>query len=164
MSQSLLSSPLLRVAIARINDSAERSEANLRRATSDLYYAMFHAMCEAVVEPFAVQPESEAFLEAYTRLYRQPEHGHIERRCKEISRSDEFTLELRRFAKHMVTMKNKRELADYHPLQKFMISVVRKDCEITETMLAAFWAAEPKQRAAFVYMVAINRRGGRQIH
>lgn len=53
-----LSEQLLRVAEARINDTVLRSEANLRRAVSDMYYAMFHAVAEAFVEPGIVFVEN----------------------------------------------------------------------------------------------------------
>jgi hypothetical protein len=53
-----LSNQLLAVAKARLAETAARNEANLRRATSDLYYVHFHALCEALVEPWVCRCRS----------------------------------------------------------------------------------------------------------
>lgn len=156
MSQSLLSKELVEVAQARLDGSLHR-EANLRRATSDLYYAMFHAICEALVELFEVVPESEAYKSAMRSLYRTVEHGYVERRCRKIIEEGKFSSPLLDFAKQLVSLKNKREEADYDPLETFAIREVKKDLQITETRLAAFWAADPAERAAFAFILGLRR-------
>lgn len=156
MSRSLLSEPLLTVARARLDDRLH-SEANLRRATSDLYYAMFHAICEALVEPFGVVQDSEAYKGAMRSLYRNVEHGHAERQCRKIIEEGKLSPEMLNFAQYYVSMKNKREEADYDPLSTFSIQKVRKDLQITETRLNAFWAADPAERAAFAFMIGLRR-------
>lgn len=148
---------MLEVARARIGDRGLRSEANLRRATSDLYYTMFHALCEALVEPLAVRPDDPAFVEIYTHLYRQPNHGYAEQRCKSVAQGKSYSKEIKRFATHFVTMKNKRELADYHPLEKLDISVVRNDLELTETNYEHFWTTDSAERISFACHVGLRK-------
>lgn len=156
MSRSLLSDQLLDVARARLAGGLH-SEANLRRATSDLYYAMFHAICDALVEPFDAVPHSAAFREAYRSLYRQVEHGHVERQCRKIIEERKLSQPFLAFATHFVSLKNKREEADYDPLQTFDVEKVRNDLEVIETRLAGFWSAPKAERAAFAFLVGLRR-------
>lgn len=109
---SRLSEQLLLVAEARLSEDKVRNEANLRRATSDLYYAVFHAICEALVEPLGRHPENKAFIEAYTKIYRQLDHGHAEKRCKKVLEEKSFSKEIQGLAEIFTTLKNKRESAD----------------------------------------------------
>jgi len=146
------------VARARISETAARNEANLRRATSDLYYCVFHAICEALVEPLGIVPDNEAFKETYTNLYRQLEHGYAEKRCREAAQNELFPVELSRFAKLFVSLKNKRERADYHPLDQFRISVLKNDLETTETRITDFWRAPASRRAHFACFVGLRFR------
>lgn len=158
-----LSEQLLLVARARLNDATARNEANLRRATSDLYYALFHAVSEAMVASLGGDPKNAAFIEAYVSVYRQLEHGQAEKRCKALARGDDFAVEFRRFAKHFVTMKNKREAADYGPLEKFAVSIVKNDLETTETVLSGFWGADAAERTTFACYIGLRwRRDARE--
>lgn len=158
MSPPRLSEQLLLVARARIAETGIRNEANLRRATSDLYYSVFHAICEALVEPMGAIPDSEAFVETYTNLYRQLDHGYAEKRCRAVTQDKAFSHNIIQFAKLFITLKNKREKADYHPLETFQISVVRNDLETTETRLKEFWNAHPAERASFSCLVTLRSR------
>lgn len=142
-----LSEELIQVASARLRDSSVHLEANVRRATSDLYYCLFHAVCEGVVEPFGGNPNDPAFLDQFVRLYRHAEHKTIESRAKSVEKK--FSPELREFAFHIVEMKNKREDADYNPMAQISIFDVRKMFEKTDIRLRAFWSADPSERAEF---------------
>jgi uncharacterized protein (UPF0332 family) len=156
MRPSLLSNQILAVARARL-DGKVHSEANLRRATSDLYYSLFHAVCEAVVEPFGVETDSEAYKVALRSLYRSVDHGHVERQCKALQDEGKLAPALMMFAGHFRAMKTKREEADYDPLQVFVVSRVKSDLEVTEARLAAFWSAAPSERASFAFLVGVRR-------
>lgn len=151
-----LSDEFVRVAQARLDDKNLVSEANLRRATSDLYYAAFHAICEALVEPLGLHPDNAAFKEMYVNIYRQTEHGYAERRCNSAAKSGDYSPEIARFSKLFVTLKNKRENADYHPLEQFKLSVIRNDCAMTKTRLNSFWASNSEERAAFACYVGLR--------
>ncbi len=111
-----------------------------------------------MVAPLGGDPSNGAFIEMYVAVYRQLDHGQAEKRCKAIARGDDFSANLRRFAKHFVTMKNKREAADYNPLEKFAVSVVRNDLETTETFLEKFWSADPQERTAFSCFIGLRWR------
>ena len=119
---------------------------------------MFHAVCEALGEPLGAIPDSEAFVKTYAALYRQLDHGQAEKRCRTVTQDKHFPCDIVRFAKLLITLKNKREKADYHPLETFQISVVRNDLETTKTRLRAFWEASPVERASFASYVGLRFR------
>lgn len=132
------------------------TEADLRRVTSDLYYALFHRICEALVAPLGADPDNPAFIEAYKNLYRQPDHSHIEKKCKELKRHN-FSEPVNRFAEQFVALKNKRENADYDPLAKFAISSVRMDIQSIESVISDFDNAEPSEQTHFAYFVSLKQ-------
>lgn len=155
MELTLLSKQILESGRMRI--SAPQSEADLRRATSDFYYAMFHRICEALVEPLLKDEPDPAFKDTYCTLYRLPEHALLERRCKEVQ-SHDFSIAIKRFAQHVVALKNKRQIADYDPLERFVISDVRNDLEIAERAILNFDRAAPQERARFAFFVALEAK------
>lgn len=135
------------------------SEADLRRATSDLYFALFHCICEALVEPIGGDAESDAFREVFVTLYRLPDHQFAEKRCKEVA-SHNFSEPVRRLAQQVVAFKNKRHKADYDPLAVFKRSTVEADIALVAEIVNAFRDADPVEKARFAYFVSIKGRAG----
>lgn len=133
------------------------TEGDLRRATSDLYYSLFHRICEALVEPIGSDSTHPAFVDTFRTIYRLPDHALIERRCKDIL-SQDFSNEVKRFAQHVISLKNKRQSADYDPLDRFAISDVRNDLDIAETALDGLDRATPQERTRFAFFVSLDRR------
>ncbi|MEO1324771.1 MAG: hypothetical protein AAFV59_17395 [Pseudomonadota bacterium] len=159
----LLSRDLLRVAKARLDDNSCRNEAGLRRATSDLYYACFHSICEALVEPIGVIPDSIEFRKLYTKIYRQLDHGYAERRCNTVSKESLFDPSVSAFAKQFITMKTKREDADYDPLMKFSIKEVENHYTLTSARIERFWNCDSKIRSTFALYVGLRTTGGKEV-
>lgn len=153
----LLSKPLISVAKRRLSSTEDRTEADLRRCVSDLYYSLFHAVCEALIEPVQPDPDNRASVETYLTLYRLPDHGYLEKKCKEVT-DHRFSKEIRQFSIRLISLKNKRQAADYDPLAKFSISSVRNDLALAESALEAFWRAEQIDRARFAFFVSLRGR------
>lgn len=156
MAGSLLSRDLLQVARGRL-DGSLHSEANLRRATSDLYYAMFHAICEALAEALRTDQSHPAFRDTYSGIYRTVSHASAEQQCKIIAKKTEFSDDFRTFAEAFVAQRNKRETADYDPLAVFVLSSVMLDLQLVETRIARFWSAPAAERALFACSVGLRR-------
>lgn len=156
---SRLSDDLLRCARSRVAEPTRCREADLRRATSDLYYALFHRVCEAIVEPLVLDPASPIFKSAYEGLYRSPDHATLEKRCKHVaSTKEDFSDATRRFAKQLASLKNKREIADYNPLAQIKISAVRNDLTTVESVLEEFGKLGALERLKFAMFVGIAGR------
>jgi len=150
------------LATARKRTLSPRSctEADLRRAISDLYYALFHAVCEALVEPVGADPENPAFVDFLRGLYRIPEHHLLERRCKDALASG-FSPEVRRFAQRVIALKNKRTLADYDFLEVFSISDVQSEIDLVESALHDLRQMPQADRVRFAMFVGLDPKRGR---
>lgn len=155
-----LSAQLLQTARNRVQTPKACTEADLRRATSDLYYALFHAICEAVVEPLGADPENPAFVETYRAMYRHADHQTLEKRSKEAL-AGTFTAPCRQFAQRLIAMKNKRAAADYDPLETLSISDVSSDLDACEKVLAGFWAMAKMERSRLALFLTLDPRRNR---
>ncbi len=154
---SRLSEQLVATARHRLEVRPGLSEADLRRATSDLYYSLLHALSEALVESIGSNPDSAAFRETYVNLYRLPEHSYVEKRCKEIGEQD-FSEAVQDFARQIISLKNKRQKADYDPLSTFKRSSVESDIRLVQSVLSAFQAADPLERVRFAYYASLRNK------
>ncbi|MEO0403121.1 MAG: hypothetical protein AAF214_12160, partial [Pseudomonadota bacterium] len=135
--------------------------ADLRRAISDAYYAMFHRLCEALVEHMNAQDPSEtAFKQTFETLYRLPDHKLVTEKCKQAHKFG-FSKEVVSFANGLAKFKLKREQADYNPLEKFAISEVRTDIETVETHMKKFDGLNPVERSRFAYFVCLKVSRGK---
>ena len=155
---SLLSGQLLRTAKERLSEPRRCTEADLRRATSDLYYALFHRICEALVLPLGADPDNQAFKETWTTVYRLPEHGLLVKRRKEMG-GHAFSQDVKAFAQLVTALRTRREDADYDPLAVFKISDVRNDIAQVDDLLTLFEAVDRAEQARFAWFVSLNRKG-----
>ena len=153
----LLSAQLLNTAKKRLSQVSGRTETDLRRAISDLYYCLFHRVCEELVSTIGVKFNDQAFNEVYRTLYRLPDHYLLEAKCKEL-KSHSFSPGVCDFAIQLINMKNKRQIADYDPLEKYVISEVENDLVRTEDVLKRFSEADQVERVRFSYFVSIKAR------
>jgi hypothetical protein len=110
-----------------------------------------------LVGPIWSDRDSQAFKETITTIYRLPEHKFVESRCKEVEQQA-FSSAIKRFARSIITMKNKRADADYDSLATFDISAVRNDAAVVEEVLGGFDAADPVEQARFAFFVALKGR------
>lgn len=97
--------------------SRRPKQANLRRAVSASYYAVFHALCRSNADILAgtgtARPER-----AWIQAYRAVEHGNAKTRCKE-TRAKGFPAKIQAFADALVSLQEQRHRADYSPDRRF---------------------------------------------
>lgn len=149
-----LSDEFLECARRRLNEPiASRTETDLRRATSDLYYALFHAVCGSLVEPLRTHEDVPGLKEIYAALYRKPDHGRIEKQSKNVLKNTSIDPRFKRFAQQFSGLKNKREDADYNPLAQMKLSTISRDFETVETVLKEFWEADASARIGFAILL-----------
>ncbi|GAB5447304.1 hypothetical protein [Gymnodinialimonas sp.] len=154
-----LSDEFLECARRRLQtESSLKQEGELRRATSDLYFALFHGVCAALVEQIEFDEESSTFRDVFMAIYRQVDHGRLEKNARRVGQNDpKFSEPFASFSKQITAMKNKREKADYDPLAQLKLSTVTSDLQTVETTLDRFWSAPELDRARFAVFVAVRR-------
>ncbi len=153
----LLSDSFLLCAKKRVSAGHRLTEGDLRRCVSDLYFALFHAICETLAGMIQGDERLPISKEAWLRLYRLPDHAAVAKACDD-GRIVELSQPVQQFASQFKAMKVLREDADYDASKPFEISEVRKIVQLVETVLANFKSADLQQRLKFAVLVSIKRR------
>lgn len=89
------------------------SQADMRRAVSTAYYALFHTLAASNAELIAGQPQSNISSYAWERVYRRLDHGRAQNNLRgvlgQLSPSGE------NFARTFIDLQSRRQEADYDP-------------------------------------------------
>jgi uncharacterized protein (UPF0332 family) len=129
-------------------------QANLRKACSAVYYALFHTVCATCAGALAARRTRRA----WTQVYRAVEHRIAKDNCQRL-RGMGFPAEIESFARLFVQMQEKRHRADYDPNVRFYKSAVEADIRTTAVTIAAFGACARTHRRAFAAYILL--RGSR---
>ena len=141
------------LAAGNLGSSAGRPrQADLRRAVSTAYYALFHALAACAADTL-IGPNSASRIEPlWLQTYRTLEHGYAKERCQGAMMGL-FPLEIREFAQQFVDMQGQRHDADYNPGVTFTRSEVRRFINESERRITRFESAPEQARRAFAVYV-----------
>ena len=143
--------------LARVSRGRPR-EANLRRAVSTAYYAMFHCLAESCANLLVGGSGSDRSQPAWNQAYRALDHRPARDRCTRRNVISRFPNEIQNFAHLFVEMQAKRHSADYNPDATFTLPDVIQDIESVEDAIMRFNHAPRKDRRAFAVYVLFQRR------
>lgn len=133
------------------------SQANLRRATSSAYYAMFHALCEVCANAFLGGKTPERCERAWVQTYRAVDHGKALKACELCVKAEyHFPQQIRDFASYFVTMQSLRHKADYDPVTEFNRRQTATYVEGASNAIAALENAPQKHKKAFAAFVLLK--------
>ena len=125
-------------------------QAELRRAVSLAYYAMFHALAKQSADMLVGATRGNRSQRAWLQAYRSLEHGLAAAQCKRpIIRR--FPGEIRRFGEVFLKNQRMRHDADYNP----DVSYVRSD--VLQIIDSAERADAVDKRAFAVYVMFRSR-------
>ena len=127
-------------------------QANLLRATSTAYYALFHTLAKCCADLLIGGSGSQRSPEAWRQVYRALEHGVAKNAC-DSKLITKFPNEIQDFANAFITMQAKRHKADYDPTEKTYKSLVSLDIDMSENVIDGFHQASLKDRRAFAAFV-----------
>lgn len=135
-------------------------EANLRRAISTAYYALFHCLAECCADMVVGGPGSKRDMAAWSQTYRALEHGTARRRCGDTSAISRFHVEIQNFADKFVEMQGLRHSSDYNPSTQVPTRAeVRQYINDAENAIRRFPNAPIVERRAFaVHILMAVRR------
>ena len=129
-------------------------QANLRRAVSTTYYAMFHCLSVCCADLLVGGAGSDRSEPAWRQVYRALEHGAARQRCTRTAIIQKFPVEIREFADRFVSMQQKRHQADYAPEARYDKDFVLQDIVAIAEAIAKFQRVPVKDRRAFaVYLL-----------
>lgn len=144
------------------------SDAQLRRAVSSAYYALFHRVLRAGAERF-MGPGSEA-RPGYNLIYRGFTHSRLKDVCKRLDVTSlaprmqdqpsrkSVGQDMRDFASGFVALQELRELADYDPQAVFRQSDAIGSVEAANLALLAFDRTAPEEQADMLALMLVNSR------
>ena len=135
------------------------SQADLRRAISAAYYAMFHTLCRICADTLAGADAASGDRESWLLAYRALEHGYAKNRFENYSGMRRFTPEVREFGKAFREMQVQRQTADYNPDYSFEAAEVSRIVEdIAHRIDALTRAPRADLRALALYVLLRPRR------
>ena len=145
--------------LALADEQGASRQANLRRAASTAYYALFHCLARCVADSLVGKTKGRRSGHAWRQAYRSLEHGGARSKFQNVNKIKAFCQECRRFAKLFSDMQTRRHDADYDPAIKFRRAEVLLDIRRIERAIELFGKVSARDRCDFaVYAVMKHRR------
>ena len=140
------------------NNPGQPTDAELRRAVSTAYYALFHALascCADLLVGSDISLEGHRLHALWIQTYRALDHGVAKRRCKKNFMGT-FPTAIQDFANQFANMQERRHDADYNPDVSFARGQVLKLIDETETRITNFQNAPEDDRRTFAFYVMFD--------
>lgn len=132
------------------------SEADLRRAVSTAYYAVFHTLAASNAELIAGQPQSGVSAYAWERVYRRLDHGRAQNNLRAVLNLLSPAGE--NFARAFIELQNLRLEADYNPNAVIIRSDAVNAIAQAKTAIGNFAQLTQEERRLLVAQSMFDRR------
>lgn len=148
---------LLQIAtdLAEINTRRPR-RADLCRAASTVYYALFHCLARTCADSLAGRSRAIGNRPLWLRVYRTLEHRQTKVRCENVP--SRFPDEMREFGQTFADLQSKRHFADYDPDHPVRKSDVVADIDDAKAVIDRFLATPASDRRDFAIHVLMKVR------
>lgn len=139
-------------------------QADLRRAVSTAYYAVFHALARECADQIVGKANRAAIPRAWSQAYRALDHGRVKQVCASANSRVKaayrrFPEAVRGFGDTFVALQTKRHACDYDPLMApLQVGEVTADINTAEQAIKEFLCADAKDRKAFCVFVTHDLR------
>ena len=134
------------------------TQADLRRAASSVYYAVFHAICLSNADTLAGDDPQDRDQEAWHQAYRALEHGYANRRCRQVQGARRFSQPIQGLAEGFPTLQSLRHQADYDPDRNVTQAEVSSAIELAADVITDFWSVSEQERRAFAIYILMRER------
>lgn len=131
-------------------------QADLKRAVSTAYYAMFHALARDVADKL-VGTGTGVSQSAWRQAYRALEHARVKEACKQ-AKAKGFPAAVVGFANAFVSLQEERHKADYDPYHSLSRATAISLVATAEAAIAGLKGAATKDRKAFCVWVVLRDR------
>ena len=132
------------------------SQADLRRAISTAYYAVFHTLSASNAELIAGPPQSNVSAYAWERVYRRLDHGRAQNNLRAVLNLLSPTGEY--FARTFIDLQGLRKEADYDPNFSISYSDAVNIIAQAETAIINFAQLTQEERRLLVAQSMFDRR------
>lgn len=153
--------------IAPVGGGAPR-QADLRRAVSNAYYALFHAVITQIADDLAGRVDRNS--PRYALVYRSVDHKALRRLCEDVTKPNlpnkysgyapraGFGADLTAVATAVVDLQEKRHLADYDPLYRVRASDAAIAVATSRNALLRLRSANRSYRRTFMSLIVFSPR------
>jgi hypothetical protein len=143
-------------------------QADLRRAISSAYYALFHAILAAAADEFVGRTKRQS--PRYELVYRSVTHKSLRTLCEDIVKqklparyakyepAGGFDTDLIAVASATVDLQEKRHLADYDPLLRVTASDAVVAIATARSALMRFNTANVTRKKTFLSLIVFSPR------
>ena len=136
------------------------TQANLRRAVSTAYYAMFHCLAASAANLLVGGGRGAA----WHQVYRTLEHGKAKNACQRHRAMQVFPAGIQDFAKAFVRLQTERHRADYAlEGSRYYKSDVIVEIDAAERAIDQFERAAVAARRGFVVHVLFRQRPSQEV-
>ena len=151
-----VNSPDLIETARRLTESGalQPTQADLRRAVSTAYYAVFHNLAGAAADLLTSSSRSPE----WHQVYRALEHGKARIACRQQAAMRAFPMEIRAFAKAFVDLQDARHQADYALVGQYSKPDVLATIDAAEDAIGQFEQVDDRHRRGFAVHVLFKRR------
>lgn len=131
-------------------------QADLKRAISTAYYALFHAMAKDASDMLVgVGPDRPD--KAWSHTYRAVQHGEAKSACKEV-RNLNFPNTIKSCADAFVVLQQKRHDADYDPDYRVRRADALSAIQQAEDAIRDLRNSTKRDRRAFAVQILLKKR------
>lgn len=131
-------------------------QAELRRAVSTAYYALFHVLAREAAD-LLVGVGAERPDKAWAQVYRSLQHGDAKNACTQVENL-KFSGHIVDLAKAFIALQELRHRADYDPEYRLQRADAITAIELAESAVERLKAASRKERRAFMVLLIFKRR------
>ena len=132
------------------------SEADMRRAISTAYYALFHTLAASNAELIAGQPHSSISSYAWERVYRRLDHGRAQNNLR--AALDLLSQSGANFARAFIDLQEQRQEADYNPNPQVVPSDALNIIAQAQTAIRDFAQLTQEERRLLAAQSMFDRR------
>lgn len=143
-------------------------QANIRRAISSAYYAVFHSVVTAAADQYIGKTKRQA--SQYGLVYRSVDHRWLRELCENVQKptpptryrphvpTNGFGENIVAFAAQLVELQDKRNAADYDPMIKVRTVDAALAIRGARSALGRFNRASPARKKAFLALLLFQPR------
>lgn len=138
----------------RLSKSATKKprQADLRRAVSGSYYALFHSVAGTCADTLIGTTAAHRASQSWRRVFRSLDHSHAKAQCT-TKKTTLVPPGLESVADAFVALQEQRHLADYDPHAQFLLRDVQAHISQAENAIRLLDAATVGDRRTFAAWV-----------
>lgn len=145
------------------------SDAQLRRAVSTAYYALFHKVLRAAANRFIGSNKEKSA--GYTLIYRSFDHRHMKTVCEALDvpilkdslkrhlGRNAVSQDMRNFASNFSVLQEARHLADYDPMSVLLPVDVSSLVDAADFAMEAFDQVAADEQADVLALMLVRAKG-----